>query len=64
MKHLKQLGEILSKTEQKLINGGSKGPITGPCPPLPPEEICCTLTNGFGCCVEWYIRPYPGGCEG
>ena len=58
-----KMGDALQKEELTQIHGGRR-PVTGLCPPLPPEEICCTLTNAFGCCIQWYIKPSPGTCEG
>ena len=51
MKHLKQLGEVLSKTEQKSINGGiincPDGITYGDCDPNPnaPRDPCVICVN-------------------
>ncbi len=44
MKNLKNLGKVLKKEEQKMINGGG---IIGGCQGLPNGRICA---GGFKCC--------------
>ncbi|MFD2566437.1 hypothetical protein [Pseudotenacibaculum haliotis] len=50
MKSLKQLGKILSKAEQKQVNGSGR-PCQDQCPPvLSPGDYCRTGACQFGQC--------------
>ena len=51
MKNLKNLGQALSKSEQKNIVGGiTKGPV--------PNSDCSTCSNGYG---NWLYTSLAGG---
>ncbi|WP_425659369.1 hypothetical protein [Tenacibaculum ascidiaceicola] len=53
IKNILNLGSILNKNEQQLINGGSNDPVTDLCIPIPREVATCLMPIS-GECYSFY----------
>lgn len=53
IKNILNLGSILNKNEQQLINGSGDDPVTDLCVPIPREVATCLMPISGECCGLW-----------